>query len=232
MLPDMPYGENVILLDLDGVLIDNIEFDESIMKGMVTALSRASGATEVDSRTRIHSILEARAGSREYHNWQRLSEGLGLGNTWWCLHKRWRPLLQPVCGSVRLVEHLATSGYSVYVASDAIRPVVDFKLEVLGIVGMIKAAYSQTETGLVKSSPEYFVRLCSDISVRPEQCVFVDNRPMNLIASTQLGIRTVWFRNEEHLSRADEIHHPCHCDAVVDDHAQLADAVLELIRNA
>lgn len=47
-----------------------------------------------------------------------------------------------------------------------------------------------------KDRPEIFETTFAALNVRPEECVFIDNTPKNLIVPGQMGVKTVLFDDE------------------------------------
>lgn len=47
-----------------------------------------------------------------------------------------------------------------------------------------------------KDKPEIFEKTFAALNVRPEECVFIDNTPKNLIVPGQMGVKTILFDDE------------------------------------
>jgi putative hydrolase of the HAD superfamily len=55
------------------------------------------------------------------------------------------------------------------------------------------------ELGLIKPDPAIYLHLLSKLGTRPEETLFLDDRPVNVEAATALGIRALQFTTIERL---------------------------------
>ncbi len=60
----------------------------------------------------------------------------------------------------------------------------------------IDHAFWSYELGLAKPDPRYFEAVLSKLGIKPEEFLFVDDQPANLIAARKLGIRVVRIERE------------------------------------
>jgi putative hydrolase of the HAD superfamily len=50
--------------------------------------------------------------------------------------------------------------------------------------------------GIKKPDPGIFLLTCKRLSVKPEECVFMDDSPENIEAAKKLGMETIWWNKE------------------------------------
>lgn len=70
------------------------------------------------------------------------------------------------------------------------------------VLGHAHAAYMSYELGLVKPYAEAFRKVLELEGRRPDECIFIDDRPENTAAAAALGIRTVTFTDAAALKAA------------------------------
>ena len=74
-----------------------------------------------------------------------------------------------------------------------------YRIEKFGLRNFFSAFFSSCYLGVSKPHPEIY-RLALDISQRPAQeCVFVDDRPVNLEGAARLGLHTIRFLSARQL---------------------------------
>jgi putative hydrolase of the HAD superfamily len=74
-----------------------------------------------------------------------------------------------------------------------------YRIEKFGLRNYFTVFFSSCFLGVQKPDPQIY-RLALDLSQRaPEECVFIDDRPVNLECARQLGIHTIQFLNAAQL---------------------------------
>lgn len=73
----------------------------------------------------------------------------------------------------------------------------------LGVSRYVKPSFVSCDTGLRKPSPEAYLGACRTLSVAPEQCVFVDDREVNVAGARAVGMQSVRFRGDVPALRAE-----------------------------
>ena len=56
--------------------------------------------------------------------------------------------------------------------------------------------------GLRKPDPEIFLRAASELGLRPDECLFIDDRANNCDGARQVGMRAVHFDGDVPVLRA------------------------------
>lgn len=57
------------------------------------------------------------------------------------------------------------------------------------------------ELGLIKPEKEIYEHVLKKIGNKPEECVFIDDKPENIEAAEKLGIHGILFKNKEQLEK-------------------------------
>jgi 2-haloacid dehalogenase len=102
-------------------------------------------------------------------------------------------------GTVKLLRMLKEKGYLLYGLSNwsaETFPIVQHEFEFLNLFdGIILSG----EVKLIKPEPEIFKLCLQRIGQPADQCLFIDDSEVNIIAARKLGFDTVHFISPEHL---------------------------------
>ena len=107
---------------------------------------------------------------------------------------------QPIEGSLDLAGRLARSGrYLLAALNNESREINLHRIEHFGLRKVFSVFFSSCFLGVKKPDDEIF-RLALDLSQRaPEECVFIDDRELNLECAGRSGLRTLHFRDATQL---------------------------------
>lgn len=97
----------------------------------------------------------------------------------------------------RLIADLKAAGYRLYVLSNMSREFIDF-LRRFPVYGLFDGEVVSCEEHTVKPEPQIYRILLERYGLDPAQTLFVDDRPCNIAAAEELGIRGQLF----------DAHHP------------------------
>jgi putative hydrolase of the HAD superfamily len=105
--------------------------------------------------------------------------------------------------SLALLADLAASGdYVLATLNNESRELNDYRIETFGLRRYFSLFLSSCYLGLKKPEEEIY-RVAVDVTQhRPEQCVFIDDRELNLECAGRAGINPVHFENAEQLRAA------------------------------
>ena len=109
---------------------------------------------------------------------------------------------RPVPDSLALIGRLAQKNHCLLgTLNNESRELNEFRIEKFELRKYFTVFFSSCFLG-VKKPDEAIYRLALNISQRaPEQCVFVDDRPLNLECARRLGMETIRFRNAGQLEQ-------------------------------
>jgi putative hydrolase of the HAD superfamily len=107
---------------------------------------------------------------------------------------------QPVEGTLDVVGRLARSGkYLLATLNNESRELNLHRIEHFGLRKVFTVFFSSCFLGVKKPDDEIF-RLALDLSQRaPEECLFIDDRKLNLECAGRSGLRTLHFQNAAQL---------------------------------
>ena len=111
-------------------------------------------------------------------------------------------LSQPIPETLQLANELSRSGkYLMSTINNESKELNLFRIKTFGLREIFSLFVSSCFVGLRKPE-EAIYRLALDITQRPpEECCFVDDRPLNLDSASRLGMHVIRMENAEQLSQ-------------------------------
>lgn len=102
------------------------------------------------------------------------------------------------------VRALKESGYQVLVLSNFSHKAVADCGEVLDFLPLTDGGILSYKEHMIKPQPEIYELLIRRYGLEPEECVFMDDTPVNVEAAQKAGIHGIHFRNKEQAEK--ELH--------------------------
>ncbi len=119
---------------------------------------------------------------------------LGVATRWF------RPVI-PVEGMADVVRRIKAAGFKIYLLSNAGSLHGEYWNTIPGsecFDGIVVSAYEK----LVKPQPEIYKVLLERFKLVPEECLFVDDREINLAGAAICGMQSVAFRSAEDFEKS------------------------------
>jgi len=119
-----------------------------------------------------------------------------------CVFDWWKPLRDPVPGMGELVREVKALGYGVYLCSNATSTLHQYFDRIPGsecFDGKIVSA----DVRLLKPQHEIYEKLFETFGLKPEECFFIDDSPLNIDGAYAIGMPAVLFRDDMAKLRAD-----------------------------
>lgn len=107
----------------------------------------------------------------------------------------WKRPLVPMPGMAELVGELKANGYGIYLLSNASLRLREYFHRIPGsehFDGLMVSA----EQKLLKPQHEIYTRLFEAFSLKPEECFFIDDAPVNIEGALQAGMPGAIFRGD------------------------------------
>ena len=95
---------------------------------------------------------------------------------------------------------LKAKGYGVYYLSNYSRLMMSLNKECLDFVTMMNGGIFSDDVKLIKPDPAIYELLCDRYCLIPGECVFIDDKILNVEAAAKLGFHTIQMRNYEQAS--------------------------------
>jgi putative hydrolase of the HAD superfamily len=103
-------------------------------------------------------------------------------------------LSTPFDETLAIVQALRDSGkYLLATINNESRELNEYRIERFGLRDLFSAFFSSCYLGLLKPQPEHYRRAMQITQCPPEQCLFVDDRPMNIEVARILGMQPIQF---------------------------------------
>lgn len=113
-------------------------------------------------------------------------------------------LSTPIQGTLEIIRALRNrNDYLVATINNESRELNEYRIEQFGLRGLFSAFFSSCYLGLLKPQPEHYLRALQITQRQPGECLFIDDRPMNVEVARILGMRPIHFANPAQL--ADEL---------------------------
>lgn len=108
-----------------------------------------------------------------------------------------RGLVAPVTYAIPWIQDLKSKGYQVLVLSNfSHKAAVECK-DALTFLPYTDGGILSYKDHVIKPDPAIYQLLIDRYSLCPEECVFLDDLPQNLLTASQLGMHTILFHNYE-----------------------------------
>lgn len=191
----------MILIDCDGVIVDNLSFEQQVTKIIIEILARHDDISFSEAEIRWSQELSATRGNHRWYDYSFHASRLGLDGIEISrsAHYASRDLLRIVNGVDATLSLLQEYGLQACVVTDATRWVVEFKLSALGLTSMLPV-FSSTDASATKATDEYWTKLSKRFSSFAPKAL-IDNRQVNLSTASHLIGRShlIQFDKEEHV---------------------------------
>ncbi len=115
--------------------------------------------------------------------------------------EQWDDYMEPINGMLQLVKELKEKGYKLYLLSNAgLR--YHRRLEKHAAMQLLDERFISAEHLCVKPNREIYETFLSKYSLRPEECVFIDDMPANIEGCKAVGMDGIVFEGDvNHLRR-------------------------------
>lgn len=118
-----------------------------------------------------------------------------------CVRDWWKDELRHIEGMETLIREISALGYPIYLLSNATSFLHDY-FHRLPAANCFSGMLVSADWGLLKPQHEIFETFFDRFSLRPEECFFIDDSPVNIDGAAVAGMAgTVFFRDMARLRR-------------------------------
>lgn len=103
--------------------------------------------------------------------------------------------LHPLPHVIALIKRLYEHGFSLAIASSSPMSEIDRVVDLFDIRGCFSAFITGTECEESKPHPEVFLRSARALSVKPEECLVIEDSKNGVIAANRAGMHSIGFAN-------------------------------------
>lgn len=187
-----------IIIDLDGVLVDNVKFERKVLKYFLEKIMQKYKVSEREAEEMFWKVGKKSKGKKEWHDWRIYSKKLKLGDVWKKAHQKNLKYLKLIKGAKNFLFQLGKEGHKLILATDAIRPVVILKLNYFKLTKFFHLIFSQDDIGYIKNDEKYFKEIVKFVKASPENFVIIDNRLEGIRSAKRLGMKSIYVKRKEH----------------------------------
>ncbi|RMG55051.1 MAG: HAD family phosphatase [Acidobacteria bacterium] len=109
---------------------------------------------------------------------------------------------QPIRETLAIVERLARSGrYLLATLNNESLELNEYRIERFGLRNLFALFFSSCFLGVRKPDRAIYQIVLRVTQRTPEECLFIDDRALNLECARQLGMRTIHYQNPQQLQR-------------------------------
>lgn len=101
-----------------------------------------------------------------------------------------------VPGMFQLLTRLKSQGYKLYGLTNWCSK-VHITMQQFPIFQLLDGSLISSEEKVIKPEPAIYHRLFEKFQLKPEECIFTDDRPENIEAGRQLGMQGIVFQNAQ-----------------------------------
>jgi haloacid dehalogenase superfamily, subfamily IA, variant 3 with third motif having DD or ED len=180
-----------LFFDIGGVCLSN-GWDHEQRQTIAERFSFDYDAFDARHRQVVDSLERGQLSLEEYLSWTIFYEARSFGLA--DLVHAIQDLSSPIQETLDLVRSIADSGrYRLMTINNESRELNEFRIEHFGLRNLFSAFFTSCYLGIVKPHPDAYRRAMEIAQRRPEECLFIDDRPMNVEVARILGIRAIHF---------------------------------------
>lgn len=183
-----PWKEiDIVLLDMDGTLLD-LHFDNQFWLNLVPQeLAKQKGITEQEAKQVVKQAYTQVAGTLDWYCLDYWQERFGLDIL--ALHHQLVDRIQLRQDSLPFLRALKAKGKHRILVTNAHPKGLNLKLAHTGLGDELDNMISSHETGHPKESPLFWQALFKRFDLIPEHCLFVDDSEAILMAAKNAGVK-------------------------------------------
>ena len=107
----------------------------------------------------------------------------------------WHQDIPPLDGVYDLVEELKGKGYGIYLLSNTCARFHSFRKNIPAL-RFFDGEFISADCHLVKPEPGIYLRFLEQFGLRPEECVFIDDVPLNIEAAIRCGFSGIVYHDD------------------------------------
>ena len=191
-----------VLFDLDNTLIDFMKMKEEAVSASVSAMVTAGIGLEKKKAEKLLFEIYWKIGIEDQQIFQEFLKKVKgtvdnhlLAKAILAYRGKKAEFARPLPGAVKIVKSLKKRGYKVGIVSDAPGINAWIRLCQMGIDSLFDVVITLDETGEKKPSSKPFNLALKELSILPQDVVYVGDRPeRDIKGAKKLGMKTVFAR--------------------------------------
>lgn len=106
--------------------------------------------------------------------------------------ENWDMCMKPVEGAVEFVNKVKEEGYGIYILSNACNRFYGYFPHFFSLE-LFDGVVVSSDVKMIKPNPEIYEYICGEYQLKPEECLFIDDREENVDAAKKTGMNGVVF---------------------------------------
>lgn len=98
--------------------------------------------------------------------------------------------------TIPLINKLKKDGYGVYYLSNYFEYLMHVAPQALDFIPYTDGGVFSCHEHIVKPNPEIFMRICEKYSIKPEECIFIDDREKNVRGAESVGMKGIVYEGQ------------------------------------
>lgn len=104
-------------------------------------------------------------------------------------------------GMRALMKRLKAAGYHLYGLSNWSSKVYDMMAKFPEIFALLEGSVISCEEHIIKPDPAIYHRLCEKYQLRVDECIFIDDKAVNIEGAQKAGLQAIHFKDTAQLER-------------------------------
>lgn len=170
-----------LLIDLDGVLVDNVEFEERVLLKISEAIAIKKNITNNDAYNLLKAEISRPVKGRDRFRYDYQCKKFDIDDTvWQNAHIECSNYLKRFDDTEMFLREVTSlKSYDIIIVSDTTRWVLNFKLDTLNISNFNVSTYSQDEALSFKGEKKYWDKIFETMrekNLRYSDIIYFENR--------------------------------------------------------
>lgn len=182
-----------ILFDFDGVL--TVDKTGSLTTTRYLSERIGIALSEVQSVFRKYNDDLTLGRTTHQQIWDRICAGLGQELSIDLLREAFEST--PMSERMLRLAGALRSRYRVGIVTDNKKDRIDCLKKLHDLASVFDPIAVSAEVGAGKDDPKIFLGVLWQLGARPDECIFIDNSPENLVVPGSMGIKTIHFDDEK-----------------------------------
>lgn len=207
----------ILFWDWTGTLANEASLDRAICEEMEEAIARQRLIPLFEAKIIFQNYLKELEGRWEWHDYVRHGKQFHL--PWEEIQKRHLDKLKLLPGAVEILWWVKEKGYLNVLATNAVRPVINLRLNYLRISSLFEAIITSDDVRALKADGRHFEQGLNLFEANPGRCFSIGDNPVQDIApARRLGLRTIFCRLGDNYTHYHTTHlTPNHQEKVATD---------------
>ncbi len=147
----------------------------------------------------FNQLMNGKISEEEY--WQKIIKNKGFDIEVEHFKSAIRANFEEIGGTREIIEKLKLGEFKLGLLSVHAKEWVDYCEEKFDYHKLFHSTMYSFEVGISKPDKKAYELILEKLKVKPEECLFIDDKEKNIIAAEELGIKTIHFKGSNQLKK-------------------------------